>query len=185
MEKKNRPLQAANSDIRVSDITPLTKSLQAPKRTPKKHRARVYMLRTGIEGWTENDILRYCRLSSGRNYATELERQLGITLERIDEKNPDGTGNPSEVAVYSNGIVAMPLYPVAERLAMANNIEGAMIERFGIESGTERAIIFYRAMMDVEQGALTPFGRETLAELHNSFIAELNENGMPAEPVTH
>ncbi|EIP9478690.1 hypothetical protein LT953_001134 [Escherichia coli] len=48
MEKKNRPLQAANSDIRVSDITPLTKSLQAPKRTPKKHRARVYMLRTGI-----------------------------------------------------------------------------------------------------------------------------------------
>ncbi|END2436012.1 hypothetical protein ABLY19_005084, partial [Escherichia coli] len=97
----------------------------------------------------------------------------------------DDTGNPSEVAVYSNGIVAMPLYPVAERLAMANNIEGAMIERFGIESGTERAIIFYRAMMDVEQGALTPFGRETLAELHNSFIAELNENGMPAEPVTH
>jgi hypothetical protein len=34
------------------------------------------MLRTGVEGWTENDILRYCRLSSGRNYATELERQL-------------------------------------------------------------------------------------------------------------
>ncbi|EGZ7480474.1 hypothetical protein A6K31_005352, partial [Escherichia coli] len=50
MNKKNRPLQAANSDIRVSDVTPLTKSLQAPKRTPKKHRARVYMLRTGIEG---------------------------------------------------------------------------------------------------------------------------------------
>ncbi|EQA7870400.1 hypothetical protein ACX859_003599 [Escherichia coli] len=55
MNKKNRPLQAANSDIRVSDVTPLTKSLQAPKRTPKKHRARVYMLRTGIEGWTENE----------------------------------------------------------------------------------------------------------------------------------
>lgn len=31
MNKKNRPLQAANSDIRVSDVTPLTKSLQAPK----------------------------------------------------------------------------------------------------------------------------------------------------------
>ena len=92
MEKKNRPLQAANSDIRVSDVTPLTKSLQAPKRTPKKHRARVYMLRTGIEGWTENDILRYCRLSSGRNYASELERRLDIQLERIDEKNPDGIG---------------------------------------------------------------------------------------------
>ncbi len=50
------------------------------------------MLRTGIAGCTENDILYYCRLSYGRNYATELERQLGITLERIDEKHPDGIG---------------------------------------------------------------------------------------------
>ncbi|MBW9451107.1 hypothetical protein [Citrobacter portucalensis] len=93
MEKKNRPVQqAANSDIRTSDITPTTSPVQVPKRTPKKHRARVYMLRTGVEGWTENDILRYCRLSSGRNYASELERQLDIQLERIDEKNPDGIG---------------------------------------------------------------------------------------------
>ncbi|VEB93462.1 Uncharacterised protein [Citrobacter koseri] len=93
MEKKNRPVQqAANSDICTSDITPTTSPVQVPKRTPKKHRARVYMLRTGVEGWTENDILRYCRLSSGRNYASELERQLDIQLDRIDEKNPDGIG---------------------------------------------------------------------------------------------
>ncbi|EIA4170044.1 TPA: hypothetical protein RPN94_000977 [Escherichia coli] len=93
MEKKNRPMQqAAKSDIRTSDITPPAHPTQAPRRTPKKHRARVYMLRTGVEGWTENDILRYCRLSSGRNYASELERRLDIRLERIDEKNPDGIG---------------------------------------------------------------------------------------------
>lgn len=94
MEKKNRPIQqSANSDIRKSDVTPLAKTTQAPKRMPKKHRARVYMLRTGVEGWTENDILRYCRLSSGRNYATELIRVLDINLERINEKNPDGIGS--------------------------------------------------------------------------------------------
>ena len=94
MKKKNRPVQqAANSDIRTSDITPTTSPVQVPKRTPKKHRARVYMLRTGFEGWTENDILRYCRLSSGRNYASEIERRLNIQLERIDEKNPDGIGS--------------------------------------------------------------------------------------------
>ncbi|MDP8775895.1 hypothetical protein QZR43_25370 [Serratia marcescens] len=94
MEKKNRPIQqAANSDIRGSDVTPPAPTTQAPRRTPKKHRARVYMLRTGVEGWTENDILRYCRLSSGRNYASELERRLDIQLERIDEKNPDGIGS--------------------------------------------------------------------------------------------
>ena len=92
MNKKNRPLQAANSDIRTSDITPTTSPVQVPKRTPKKHRDRVYMLRTGVEGWTENDILRYCRLSSGRNYASELERRLDIQLERIDEKIPDAGG---------------------------------------------------------------------------------------------
>lgn len=94
MEKKNRPeKQAADSDTRMSDIKPATSQAQAPKRTPKKHRARIYMLRTGVEGWTENDILRYCRLSSGRNYASELERKLDITLERTDENNPDGVGS--------------------------------------------------------------------------------------------
>jgi len=92
MAKKNHPAQVANSDIRVSDST--TANLIKPAtRTPKKHRARSYMLRTGVEGWTENDILKYCRLSSGRNYASELERRLDIRLERIDEKNPDGIGS--------------------------------------------------------------------------------------------
>ncbi|HBR1093672.1 TPA: hypothetical protein L9K91_003534 [Klebsiella variicola] len=95
MKKENRPVQqaASASDIRGSDVTPPAPTTQAPRRTPKKHRARVYMLRTGVEGWTENDILRYCRLSSGRNYASELERRLDIQLERIDEKNPDGIGS--------------------------------------------------------------------------------------------
>ncbi|MBN3239605.1 hypothetical protein H5A46_19960 [Pectobacterium versatile] len=60
---------------------------------PKKHRARVFMLRSGAGGFTENDILRHCRLSSGRNYATELERLLDIQLERIDEPNADGIGS--------------------------------------------------------------------------------------------
>ena len=93
MEKKNRPVQhAANSDICTSDVTSDTDTILLFKRTPKKHRARVNMLRTGVDGWTENDILRNCRLSSGRNYASELERRLDICLERSEEKNPDGIG---------------------------------------------------------------------------------------------
>lgn len=93
MEKKNRPIQqAANSDTRTSDITPPSHHKQATRRTPKKHRARVYMLRCGSGGWTENDILCNCRLSSGRNYASELERELDICLVRLEEKNPDGIG---------------------------------------------------------------------------------------------
>ncbi|WP_311791750.1 MULTISPECIES: hypothetical protein [Pantoea] len=89
MEMKNRPLQAANQGVDASDITPAA----VIKPTPKKHRARVYMMRTGVNGFTENEILRYCRLSSARNYATELERRLDIRLERIDEPNGDGIGS--------------------------------------------------------------------------------------------
>ncbi|MDZ1463408.1 hypothetical protein ACNAT8_12375 [Klebsiella quasipneumoniae] len=65
MEKKNRPVQQAanNIDIRGSDVTPPAPTTQAPRRTPKKHRAR------------------------------ELERRLDIQIERIDEKNPDGIGS--------------------------------------------------------------------------------------------
>lgn len=89
MEMKNRPSQAANQGADASDVTPAT----AIKPAPKKHRARLFMLRSGASGFTENELLRHCRLSSGRNYASELERQLDIRLERIDEKNPDGIGS--------------------------------------------------------------------------------------------
>ncbi|MGS4773350.1 hypothetical protein ACN4GD_26625, partial [Klebsiella pneumoniae subsp. pneumoniae] len=84
-----------------------------------------------------------------------------------------------------NGTAGIVVYPFAERLAMANNIEGAMIERYGIEQGTANAIVFYQAMIDTERGELTPFGRETLAELHDGFVADLNENGLPEMPAAH
>lgn len=97
----------------------------------------------------------------------------------------EADGTSSQVAIYSNGNAGMVVYPFAERLAMANNIEGAMIERYGVEQGTANAIVFYQAMIDTERGELTTFGRETLAELHNSFIAELDENGWPEMPLAH
>lgn len=59
---------------------------------PKKHRAYLQILRAGSKGITENEILRTCRLSSGRNYPTELERKLGIVFKREKEPNPDGDG---------------------------------------------------------------------------------------------
>jgi hypothetical protein len=86
-EKENRPgQQAVNSDTRGSDVTPPAYTVQASKRIPKKHRARTYMLRCGAGGWTENDILRNCRLSSGRNYASELERELDICWNALKRK---------------------------------------------------------------------------------------------------
>lgn len=89
-----------------------------------------------------------------------------------------------ECTIYRGPHGAMNLYPSAERMAMANNIEGALIERFGREEGTRNAIQFYIGMRD-PKGGLSPMGREVMGRLHDSFISEMNEHGMPDEPVTH
>ena len=84
MKKKNHPLQVASQNNDTLSI--LTKN------PPKKNKAWMCFLYSD-QGITENDILRQCRLSSGRNYLTELERLLNIKLERTDEPNPDGIGS--------------------------------------------------------------------------------------------
>lgn len=112
-------------------------------------------------------------------FVSEMKRENGTTT--VTE--PDGSA--SQVAIYSNGKAGIVVYPFSERLAMANNIEGAMIERYGSEEGAEKAIVFYQAMLDVEAGELTSFGRETLAELHDHFISDLQQKGWPEMPLTH
>ncbi|MBK0001423.1 hypothetical protein [Erwinia sp. S38] len=89
MQKKTRTEAGIIEQVSAFDNTRTSSN----KPAPKKHRARCYMMRTGVNGFTENEILRYCRLSSARNYATELERRLDIRLERIDEPNSDGIGS--------------------------------------------------------------------------------------------
>ncbi|EPB0511988.1 hypothetical protein ACRABS_002258 [Salmonella enterica subsp. enterica] len=136
----------------------------------------------GARGWfdfTSQHEVTMWRWLIAATFVSEMKRNNGTTM--VTE--PDGTS--SQVAIYSNGTAGMVIYPFAERLAMANNIEGAMIERYGAEQGTENAIVFYRAMLDAESGELTPFGRETLAELHDHFIADLDENGWPEMPAAH
>ncbi|WP_191938392.1 hypothetical protein IFU37_014915 [Pantoea agglomerans] len=93
-------------------------------------------------------------------------------------------GEYVQCAIYRGQHGAMNLYPAAERMAMANNIEGALIERFGREEGTRNAIEFYVAMRDAG-GGLTPMGREVMSRMHDMFIREVNECGLPDEPVTH
>ncbi|MBG5920963.1 hypothetical protein [Providencia stuartii] len=84
MEKKKDPPQVASQDNATASIL--------SKNPPKKIKAWKYFL-SAYNGSTENDILKYCRLSSGRNYFSELERKLNINLERTDEPNPDGIGS--------------------------------------------------------------------------------------------
>jgi len=136
----------------------------------------------GERGWfafTAQHEVTMWRWLIAATFISEMKRENGTTTITEDD------GTTSKVAIYSNGTAGIVVYPFAERLAMANNIEGAMIERYGIEQGTANAIVFYQAMIDTERGELTPFGRETLAELHDGFIADLDENGWPEMPAAH
>lgn len=136
----------------------------------------------GSTGWfdfTAQHNVTMWRWLIAATFVSEMKRENGTTT--VTE--PDGT--TSQVAIYSNGNAGMVIYPFAERLAMANNIEDALIERYGVEQGTENAIVFYRAMLDAEREELTTFGRETLAELQDHFIADLDENGWSKMPAAH
>jgi hypothetical protein len=136
----------------------------------------------GARGWfdfTAQHNVTMWRWLIAATFISEMKRENGTTTITEDD------GKSSLVTFYSNGTAGIVVYPFAERLAMANNIEGAMIERYGIEQGTANAIVFYQAMIDTERGELTPFGRQTLAELHDGFIADLNENGLPEMPAAH
>lgn len=136
----------------------------------------------GARGWfnfTPQHEVTMWRWLIAATFVSEMKRENGTTSVT------EADGTTSQVAIYSNGNAGMVVYPFAERLAMANNIEGAMIERYGTEQGTANAIVFYQAMIDTERGELTPFGRQTLAELHDGFIADLNENGWPEMPLAH
>ncbi|HGX3155225.1 TPA: hypothetical protein ACNH8D_004144 [Klebsiella variicola] len=136
----------------------------------------------GARGWfdfTAQHNVTMWRWLIAATFISEMKRENGTTTVTEDD------GKSSLVTFYSNGTAGIVVYPFAERLAMANNMEGAMIERYGIEQGTANAIVFYQAMIDTERGELTPFGRETLAELHDGFIADLHENGLPEMPAAH
>lgn len=136
----------------------------------------------GARGWfdfTAQHNVTMWRWLIAATFISEMKRENGTTTIK------EADGKSSLVTFYSNDTAGIVVYPFAERLAMANNMEGAMIERYGIEQGTANAIVFYQAMLDTERGELTPFGRQTLAELHDGFIADLNENGWPEMPAAH
>lgn len=136
----------------------------------------------GARGWfdfTAQHNVTMWRWLIAATFISEMKRENGTTTVT------EADGKSSLVTFYSNDTAGIVVYPFAERLAMANNMEGAMIERYGVEQGTANAIVFYQAMIDTERGELTPFGRETLAELHDHFIADLDENGWPEMPAAH
>ena len=79
------------------------------------------------------------------------------------------------------------VYPVTERVALANNIESLACELHAHEGPEQKAVLIYQQMLTTDSGAyaLSSWGRECMAILHDSFIEQLNTEGLPAAPVWH
>lgn len=136
----------------------------------------------------------YLRAADARAIATSSEEQLLVyrwlvSYAFIAHQNA-ATG--SNHYTYSNGSdsVTMPLLPHTERLAIANNIEGALLGRFGAEAeqGTKNAVLLYQHMLTFSDGrspALSPVGVDIMTELHNTFLADFLSNGGVIQGVKH
>lgn len=118
-------------------------------------------------------------------------RWLIASLFFLDQKEKNGSiiapglkGPEVESAIYVGKHGGMNIFPATERFAMANNIEAALIERYGVEQGTANAISFYIAMRS-DDGELSEMGREILSSLHDEFVIQIQEEGIPEWPTEH
>ncbi|WP_047685733.1 MULTISPECIES: hypothetical protein [Xenorhabdus] len=97
------------------------------------------------------------------------------------------TTDKNKMPYYRNHGVTLPLLMDCERFAMANNIEGAMIERFGKQQGTENAVLMYSGMLD-DSGILklSPMGVEVMDDMHEAFTLDVVNGALDkAAPAVH
>lgn len=87
-------VQAPQSAQHFSTVSECNSSHQCqPVRAATKTERAYLLLLSSPGGVTEGDILQHCHLSSGRNYASQIERILGIRLHREGVPNLDGIGS--------------------------------------------------------------------------------------------
>lgn len=124
-----------------------------------------------------------------------LWRWLVVTVFVNEERAKNGTaevaneyGEADIAVIYAGKHGAISIYPGAERFALANHVEGCAIEKYGTETGLNLALRMYQDMVTdcPDQGfKMSAMGREGLEILHDSFIEQLNTEGMPSMPVMH
>jgi len=133
------------------------------------------------------------RLSVAREII--LWRWLVVTVFLEQEKDKNGTadvpndeGGIDRAVIYRGANGGMGIYPGPERFALASHVESIAIEKYGTDQGLGLALRMYKDMVTAESGEgfrLSPFGQKAFEMLHDSFIKQLNTNGMPDMPVMH
>ncbi|EEG1034344.1 TPA: hypothetical protein G8R10_005042 [Salmonella enterica] len=118
---------------------------------------------------------------------------VAVFIAEEQEKNgtvdvPNGDGGFDTAVIYSGQRGSISVYPCAERFALANHVEGLAIEKYGRDVGQQLALRMYQDMIfsDDQYGfRLSATGREGFALLHDSFIEQIQTEGMPDMPVMH
>lgn len=118
---------------------------------------------------------------------------VAVFITEEQEKNgtidvPNDEGGVDTAVIYVGERGAISVYPGPERFALANHIEAGAIEKYGPEVGQQLALRMYQDMVacDDEYGfRLSAMGREGFKLLHDSFIEQIQTEGMPDMPVMH
>ncbi|TDB41060.1 hypothetical protein [Photorhabdus khanii] len=97
-------------------------------------------------------------------------------------------GGTDTAAIYVNGVSAITVYPLVERVMLATHIEGIAFERSGSEDGADMAVRMYMDFINMqpENGNwLSEKGREGLSILHDELIKAVEAGEFNAMPVFH
>lgn len=116
-----------------------------------------------------------------------------IFIAEEQEKNgtvevPNDEGGVDTAVIYFGKHGAISVYPGAERVALANHIEAGAIEKFGPDVGQQLALQMYQGMVVADDDSgfrLSATGREGFNLLHDSFIEQIQTEGMPDMPIMH
>ncbi|WP_426727282.1 hypothetical protein [Enterobacter cloacae complex sp. 288G10] len=118
---------------------------------------------------------------------------VAVFITEEQEKNgtvevPNDEGGVDTAVIYSGEHGAISVYPGPERFALANHIEAGAIEKYGPNVGQQLALRMYQDMVVVDDDygfRLSLMGREGFNLLHDSFIEQIQTEGMPGMPVMH
>ncbi|MEH5011195.1 hypothetical protein [Phytobacter diazotrophicus] len=100
---------------------------------------------------------------------------------------PNDSGGFDKGVIYCSKHGGMSIYPGPERFCLANHVESIAIEKFGSVTGPGKALQIYKSMLTTSQQGFTlsDWGRDAFETLHDSFIEQLQTEGMPDMPVMH
>ncbi|CDG95280.1 conserved hypothetical protein [Xenorhabdus bovienii str. puntauvense] len=112
--------------------------------------------------------------------------------EQIDRNGTrevdNGRGGTDTAAIYVNGLSAITIYLLAERMMLVTHVEGIAFEQFGSEEGADMAVRMYMDFINIqpENGNwLSEKGREGLSILHDELIKAVEAGEFNTMPVIH